>query len=479
MPTQSLPTPSGAPPACQPEACAPAGLTRPRYFAGQLLTATELTDEQHYLIERLRLHNRHLHGWGVVCGLAVLCRPGCAGWVTIQPGHAIDCCGNDIALNEALSFDVVGYLKQRARQLDTDCGPLGAKTAADPCAGPAREYCLVLAYAEQPARPIAAMVQANGTMGGHCEHSRTVESLRLDLVESLRLVPTSTPTLLERICACIEAVATNRVLLHGWRQLQREMNQELPDHGKLATLFCTLRDYIQELYTSSPYNVRCDICAQLHAIKLPEPPGRRILPGDRPRPIHEIAPERPVETDRPFETDRPVETDRPIEPEPVPEYNYYQQLWVAFMTLLGYVAQYLMDCICQALLVPCPACTPDDQIVLACLTLRGEAITQICNQTRRWHPAPLLTWRDELRALAPLLAIMREQGWLAKWDSSPPIEAAIERLCCADYTTLFIDQPPADLYRFREQLDVLEQRLQETYKLTNDVCSGQRVSVPA
>lgn len=46
-------------------------LVRTNYFHGQLLTHGDLTNDQTYFRERLRLHNRCLHGWGVVCGLEV------------------------------------------------------------------------------------------------------------------------------------------------------------------------------------------------------------------------------------------------------------------------------------------------------------------------------------------------------------------------------------------------------------------------
>jgi hypothetical protein len=47
---------------------------RPRYFAGQLLSEVDLRDEQAYQIAKQRLHNRYLHGYGVVCGLQVQLR---------------------------------------------------------------------------------------------------------------------------------------------------------------------------------------------------------------------------------------------------------------------------------------------------------------------------------------------------------------------------------------------------------------------
>jgi len=40
----------------------------PRYYPRQLITPDDLTLEQNYFRDRMRRHNRLLHGWGVVCG---------------------------------------------------------------------------------------------------------------------------------------------------------------------------------------------------------------------------------------------------------------------------------------------------------------------------------------------------------------------------------------------------------------------------
>jgi hypothetical protein len=78
------------------------GAMRPRYFQGQLLTEKDFSDEQDYFREKLRRHNRLLHGWGVVCGLDVTpAAVGCA--VVVSPGYALDPCGDEILLeHEAL-----------------------------------------------------------------------------------------------------------------------------------------------------------------------------------------------------------------------------------------------------------------------------------------------------------------------------------------------------------------------------------------
>src|SRR5215469_11958399 len=46
-------------------------LERPRYYPRQLVTPDILTLGQDYLRNKQRIHNRMLHGWGVVCGLLV------------------------------------------------------------------------------------------------------------------------------------------------------------------------------------------------------------------------------------------------------------------------------------------------------------------------------------------------------------------------------------------------------------------------
>lgn len=58
---------------CQSETCCDEFPTPERlnYFFGQTLGVAELRAEQDYFRGKLRLHNRCLHGWGIVCGLDV------------------------------------------------------------------------------------------------------------------------------------------------------------------------------------------------------------------------------------------------------------------------------------------------------------------------------------------------------------------------------------------------------------------------
>ncbi|MGE0729408.1 MAG: hypothetical protein AB7O92_12200 [Acidimicrobiia bacterium] len=97
-----------------------AGLS-PHFFDGQQLSAADLNQAQRYLRDRLRLHNRFLHGWGVACGAAVA--PGPGPWsVTVGPGLVVTPGGDEVHLGpDEQSFDVEEAVR-RCVELPDDCG---------------------------------------------------------------------------------------------------------------------------------------------------------------------------------------------------------------------------------------------------------------------------------------------------------------------------------------------------------------------
>jgi hypothetical protein len=74
------------------------GTKRPRFFAGRLLTADDLNEEQDYHLDAHRRHLRTLHGVGVVCGLAVSDGGSDGLTVVIAPGVAVDAHGRELIL---------------------------------------------------------------------------------------------------------------------------------------------------------------------------------------------------------------------------------------------------------------------------------------------------------------------------------------------------------------------------------------------
>ncbi len=80
---------------------------RNNYFTGKLLTERDLTAEQRYLIDKLRLHHLSLHGWGVICGLKVRSHPYCPELkVIVEPGLAIDPCGRFIRILKEVEVEL-------------------------------------------------------------------------------------------------------------------------------------------------------------------------------------------------------------------------------------------------------------------------------------------------------------------------------------------------------------------------------------
>lgn len=109
----------------------PPGLQRVNYFEGALLTAADLTAGQDYVRHKLHRRNRLLHGAGIVTGLQVsLERTGSNTQVVIAPGLAFNPRGEEIEVSAPASI-------------------------ALPVRGKALQ--VLLHYAEQPCRPVAAL----------------------------------------------------------------------------------------------------------------------------------------------------------------------------------------------------------------------------------------------------------------------------------------------------------------------------------
>lgn len=95
--------------------CGHIATERNRFFTGKYMAARDFQDEQSYFLSRHRMHNRLLHGWGIVCGLKVTYHPDhahnpkseCASrWVVVHPGIALDCCGRELLVRREIAFEL-------------------------------------------------------------------------------------------------------------------------------------------------------------------------------------------------------------------------------------------------------------------------------------------------------------------------------------------------------------------------------------
>jgi hypothetical protein len=100
--------------------------TRPNFFTGRLLVADDLEQEQQYHIEKQRLHNRTLHGSGIVAGLAVSQQNTI---LHVGAGLALDCLGREIVVPEHLEVDlregdIEPYLALQYQEVPVDSTPV-------------------------------------------------------------------------------------------------------------------------------------------------------------------------------------------------------------------------------------------------------------------------------------------------------------------------------------------------------------------
>ena len=98
--------------------CLPCGLHTPKrslYTDGALLTARDFQAEQDYHRGHRQMHNAMLHGTGSVCGLKIIEHPtpGCRrDHLVIEPGLALDCCGQEIVVETRSLIDVAKLLDE-------------------------------------------------------------------------------------------------------------------------------------------------------------------------------------------------------------------------------------------------------------------------------------------------------------------------------------------------------------------------------
>jgi hypothetical protein len=159
---------------CDPRpVCAACGglecLCRPRFFAGQLLSEEDLNRLDHYIVAKNRLHNRHLFGTGVSCGLEVVCSscdPDGNGNVVVRPGYALSPCGNDIVVCKEEKVDICDLINRCRPRSGDDCFDPGVMV--DDGGQGDEDWVLAICYQETASRGITALRGASCSCGGSC-----------------------------------------------------------------------------------------------------------------------------------------------------------------------------------------------------------------------------------------------------------------------------------------------------------------------
>jgi hypothetical protein len=364
-------------PACTGLAC----LDRTRFFSGQLLSEADLNNEQSYWLAKSRLHNRYLVGWGVVCGLQVVCSE-CDGWVTVKSGYAIDPCGNDIVVCSDQNFNVLKAIQAccASSSQTSNCSPVRYNPPAE-CQNTPQHWCITIEYQEQQSRMVTPLVQtpskscscgcggsskggcgcgcggSNGSMmsssnggstsscgcsstqtqtsstvpTGACEPTRILETFKLGICPAPsptvrgQANPPAPGTAAYQYQACIQGLDQ----LIAMQPVPFAANSDLNSDYQAT---CSYLSIVNAYFAQNQFLTHCTLLDTLAQIPIPVP-GPNTTPD---------------------------------------AYNN------AVAQILAILALAKRDCFCMALIPSCPPNPCDDRLILACLTVQNGVITNIC-----------------------------------------------------------------------------------------------------
>ena len=392
-------------PCCCPACTGLQCLDRTRFFAGQLLSDADLNNEQSYWLAKSRLHNRYLNGWGVVCGIQVTCGE-CAGWVTVQPGYAIDPCGNDIIVCAAQSFNVIQAIQacNRPSPQTANCAPL-RYSPSPTCQDAQQQWCITVQYQEQPSSMVTPLRQtssgassccstssaagcgcgsngsngssrsmssssssgstqtSSGTPAGACEPTRIIEGFQFGVspvpeAASDELQP---GTLIYQVEQCTKGIG----------QLMRQAPdlEALSGSQQMYQAMCNYVFTVQQYFAQTPTLTCCKVLKDVNAIKV-------AAGGD-------IAAYGAVKDE---------------------------------ITSILYAAH--LECVSLALLPQCPPGPCDNRVPLACVTVRNGAVQSICHFECRKQ---LIGYTALNYWLEPLIAVS---------GLGTSVSDILEKLCC-------------------------------------------------
>jgi hypothetical protein len=158
---------------------------RPRFFPRQLITPDDLTLGQEYLRNKMRRHNRYVHGWGVVCGARVVKSADNLAWkVVVKPGYILGPYGDEIMIDRDRCFDL------RTKCITGVTGDVCTGTEVpDPfCSGtqtppPKDPIYVAVKYQETMARPVRVQPVGCGCDDSSCEYSRWQDGYQICVLD--------------------------------------------------------------------------------------------------------------------------------------------------------------------------------------------------------------------------------------------------------------------------------------------------------
>jgi hypothetical protein len=386
-------------------------LCRPRFFAGQVLNADDLNRLESYIRGKNRLHNRQLHGWGVVNGLEVTCNA-CGDGVTVSCGYALSPCGEDIVVCDAVTVDICALI-QRCKDAERQLAPCDAPSQAfgnAACDADVEDWVLAIRYSESTARGVKPIYTSGcgcacgGSSGGACSCKKGGSAAgcgcagKVSLAGGNRAKPRGAPVQCEPTIVC-----------EGYEfEVYRAPSTAYQPAGGVA---------IKIEAIASPLLQRFECCITDLVAKTPRPPAAPtpqelrlwalrvkdfLLRYLQDRPGYQCALTSQLQT--------------LAVPDPAVDPAGFQQA----MDLLAIVyVNAVLACLCSSLLPPCPPSTSDERVPLAVVHVSNNPcrVQRICN------------WSTQRKFATTFPAL---QYWLSVTPLMRDVRELLEKLCCFD-----------------------------------------------
>lgn len=420
----------GSPSACPPDpcVCSTCGmlecLCRPRFFAGQILTADDLNRLDGYIRGKQRLHNRQLHGWGVVNGLEVTCNP-CGDGVAVGCGYALSPCGEDIVVCEAVSVDVCALIKRCCADERWDpCDP-PRRPRPQECDAGEQDWILAIRYAETPTRgvqplrtPDCACAGAGSSGGGGCGCGGSCAGSRCDCAGA---APVKKPR-----TAPVQCEPT--VICEGYAfEVYRKPPDPLPDSDNGRDVLNPQSELFQ----------RFQCCIELLVKGVPTMPGPLAPPATAAaaQAWYQWIVAMRSQLRRYFASHGAYNCAllAQFDTIPFPTSGTLANAGAIFLAAVLLVVVWmdaLFACFCSALLPPCPPPAPGSRVPLAAIHVSGHPcrVLRICN------------WSVHRKFATTFPAL---QYWLGLLPFGVTLRRQLEKICCFDIGAIIRnpDQP--------------------------------------